>query len=305
MLKEEEEGKLSEPTEAVSMEQDVVHSVGEEADAVSPINLLKESIASCTVFFTTSLGDSGVALTEEQVINSLAVLIDANKDCKDHIVEKMTQIAPLEDFEISREQLGRIVRRCRLDPDASYQEWEDWIQWRRKYELHEAKDSDFSEIINLGIASWRGQDREGRPCLVLTGRLLDSQMNKSRSLFRRYAVYLADQGVQLCDEQKVEKCCILYDRREMGFEHIDNGLSDALKPQIREISRFYRDRVGVLYVFHLNILWRMMFFVMGAPLLWLMDSLNKILPVRTEQELMEYFDSSGLLLSATGLPDNL
>ena len=140
---------------------------------------------------------------------------------------------------------------------------------------------------------------------MLTGRLMDPQMNKSRSLFRRYAVYMADQGMQLCNKQKVEHCCILYDRREMGFEHIDNGLSDALKPQMREVSRFYRDRVGVMYIFHLNILWRVMFSVMGAPLLWLLGHLNKILPVQTVEDLTEYFDSSGLLLSASGLPDNL
>ena len=269
----------------------------EHQQSTSPMSLLQESLYTCTTYWFNKVSPNPEQLTEEEAIETLKCQIETYKTRQSE-AENGPESTELEDFECSTEQAARIVRRCKLNPIDSYREWEDWVTWRRSMQLHTAKDADFADLAAYGIASWKGHDREGRPCLVLTGRLLDPQSPKPRNLFKRYVAYIAEKGMHICNQENVEKCVILYDRRGMGFEHINTGLVSAVQPELRAVSRFYKDRVSVIYILHLNILWRVLYSAIVIPALWLVSSVDKLLIFQSVHELDDYFEKKDLGLAS-------
>ena len=271
----------------------------------STLGLLQDSIMSCTTYWFN--GWNAAQLTEEEALKELQNHIEEYKTRKSDLEqtasdEKSDEASVvLQDFEYSIEQLTRILKRCKFDPLVSFNEWKEWISWRREHNLPTAKDTDFEDLIAYGLASWSGHDREGRPCLILTGRNLDPKAPKSRALFKRYVAYIADKGMLLCNEEKVEQCVILYDRRDMGFENIDTGLVSAVQPELKAISRYYKDRIAVIYILHLNILWRVLFTALIVPALWFVNSMDRLLIVQSVDELGDYFEGEELHLNSSSL----
>jgi hypothetical protein len=245
---------------------------------------------------------------EEQAISILTSRIqDYITRRQDEDSREINPIDPLilseTKFEISLEQIKRIYNSNKKDIDNSFNHWCEWIKWRNQMGIHNMKDEDFTDISKLGIASWRGKNREGLPCLVLTGRLMLPQIQRqglastSRLLYKKYVCYIVEKGiVNVLNQNNCEKCCIIYDRRGMGFEHIDIGLGEMIKPIIKEISKYYRDRINVIYVLHLNILWRILYQIVMLPLLFLVGSSDKIITLQTRNELLEYFENGDLLI---------
>jgi len=209
-------------------------------------------------------------------------------------------------FELSNIQLERIYKRMKYDVNESFKEWVVWVQWRRDMCVNDFKEEDFAVLTKMGFADWRGQDKEGRPCLVLTARLLDRYIEPQPEvkLFQQYLIYMAEKGVHLCDELQVEHACIIYDRRAMETRHTSVTLHNAMRPILQNVHRFYsRERIGRLYIVHLNLVYSIFLSVLLKPLMAVLDDSSKLVSVQTKGELREYFDSNGLLLAGSGLEE--
>jgi len=143
---------------------------------------------------------------------------------------------------------------------------------------------------------WRGNDSEGRPCLVLTARLLYRYIEPQPEvkLLQQHFIYMAEKGVHSCDEQKVEHACIIYGRRAMESRHTSVTLHNAIRPILHSVNRFYsRERVGRLYIVHfVNLVYSIFLSALLKPLLSLLDDSSKLVSVQTKLELRDYFEIS-------------
>ena len=150
-------------------------------------------------------------------------------------------------FELAPAQLERLYKRMKYDINDTFEEWVRWVSWRRDLGINDFKEADFAVLDKMGFAEWRGQDKEGRPCLVLTARLLDRDLEPHPpvKLFQQYLLHMAEKGVHLCDQLKVERACIIYDRRAMESRHTSTTLHNAVRKILQDVHYFYsRDRIG-------------------------------------------------------------
>ena len=150
-------------------------------------------------------------------------------------------------FELAPAQLERLYKRMKYDINDTFEEWVRWVSWRRDLGINDFKEADFAVLDKMGFAEWRGQDKEGRPCLVLTARLLDRDLEPHPpvKLFQQYLLHMAEKGVHLCDKLQVEHACIIYDRRAMESRHTSTTLHNAVRKILQDVHHFYsRDRIG-------------------------------------------------------------
>lgn len=210
-------------------------------------------------------------------------------------------------FENDDKQLLRILRRCGKNVEAAFKEWVEWVKWRADLGANDINEGDFEEHLTpLGIAEWRGNDKEGRPTLVLTGRLLTDNFGyKSVRLFRRYALHMTEKGVHLLNKEGLEHACILYDRRMLDFHHCDPELHNGCKHLFTAIRRFYGDRLGPVYILNMNWLFFSVFSFILKPFLSLFQKTNstKLYAVQKSEELHEWFDDEHLRLNETHLEE--
>jgi len=206
-------------------------------------------------------------------------------------------------FETQERQILRILRRNNHIVEDAVKEWIEWIKWRSENDINGITEDQFEPLKALGIAEWRGQDKEGRPSLVLTGRLLrDGDYPVKPSLFRKYAIFMAEQGVHMCNDKGVEHACILYDRRMLDFQHCDPDLHTACKDTFSSIRKFYGDRIGNIYILNMNWLFFSVFSFILKPLVTFFGNNGaKLNAVQERAELSEWFDEEHLLLDETHL----
>jgi hypothetical protein len=206
-------------------------------------------------------------------------------------------------FETQERQILRVLRRNNHIIEDALKEWIEWIKWRAENKVDDIKETEIAQLKALGIAEWRGQDKEGRPSLVLTGRLLrEGEYPEKISIFRKYAIYMAEQGVHMCNDKGVEHACILYDRRMLDFQHCDPNLHAGCKDTFSDIRRFYGDRIGNVYILNMNWLFFSVFSFVLKPLVSLFgNNGGKLNAVQEPAELSKWFDEEHMLLDETHL----
>ena len=208
-------------------------------------------------------------------------------------------------FETSDNQLKRILRRMGHNIENSFQEWVEWVNWRRGNDCNNICEDNFKErILPTGIAEWRGEDREGRPTLQLTGRNLTLEWKDKRPKeFKRFVIYMAEKGVHLLNEKGLETACVCYDRRMLDYEHCDTSLHAFCKNTFRDVRRFYGDRIGKIYILNMNWLFWWMFSWLFKPIIgiWNTEMVNKIHAVQTKEELFSFYEQDRLELDDSNL----
>jgi len=207
-------------------------------------------------------------------------------------------------FETTEKQITRILRRNNHVLEEALKEWIEWVKWRETHKANDIKETDFTNTLaKLGIAEWRGQDKEGRPSIVLTGRLLrDGSYRPDIPLFRKYAIYMAEKGVHDLDEKRLEHACILYDRRMLDYQHCDANLHTGCREIFSDIRRFYGDRVGNVYILNMNWVFEKVFAFVLKPLVKIFgNNASRLNAVQEPQELEKWFDDEHLILDTTHL----
>ena len=208
--------------------------------------------------------------------------------------------SPPSEFEKSIPMLERILKSNNYDLEISYSKWLEWVTFRHTYKCDSITEDDIKNEMDLGLAKWRGKDKQGRPCLVITGRLLnaDDQPNYkvTAKSFRKFLIKTVEDGVKLANQENMDQICVIYDRRGLEFRHIDPNLFRACSDLIEKLKQFYGDRVGLIYVLYTNWLFWTMYHVLIKPMLMILRSAHKIFVADTVDDLLEYFDDDKLLL---------
>lgn len=245
---------------------------------------------------------------EDQAFSLFQQLVDI------HLVRsEQADILPLADppekWEKSTKNLLRFLRNNDHDPNKALKSYLEWLRWRRKVGADAITDEDIQHEVKDGLAAWRGQDKDGRLALVVTGRCLNpaERLGSVRS-FQKFIIKTVEDGLKQADERDVEEVCIIYDRRGLEFRHLDSSLHRMSQPTISILQQWYRNRMGRIYIVSLNWVFHAVFMYILLPILGLMSLDKKIIVVEDSKELLEYFHEDQLFLLSyneeEGTPSN-
>lgn len=92
-------------------------------------------------------------------------------------IEKSRKLKPTNE-ECDLLHLKYFLRISKLDIEQALRVWTEWVTWRHDMKIDDIKCEDIEDEVQSNIATWRGCDRDGRPCLVVTGRYFDPRERK-------------------------------------------------------------------------------------------------------------------------------
>jgi len=221
--------------------------------------------------------------------------------------------APSVEVERHPKQLAYLLKRTNHHLEGAMSEWQEWVEFRRKSKADSITAETVQELISAGLAEWKGADKEGRPCLIITGRKMTKEVPRSPTLFRQFIIYLAEEGLKkvltqpLVSEENIDRnsagpaaanddgrVVIIYDRRGLLFENIDINLHRDCQAVLHEMRRFYSDRVHCFHIVYMTWGHWIAYYLLLKPLLGLSGSANKFLATETEDGLLPYFPSEQL-----------
>jgi len=186
----------------------------------------------------------------------------------------------------------RVLTARDFNLEASFAMWVKWYEWRVEYRADEITESEMMPHILTGKAFYHGTDKQGRPCLIVRFRYHQpSQFPLEETM--RYLIYLVEYGVKLSDELGVGQISVVYDRAGLSSENRDNKLIDLVKKLSSMLQDFYAERLGAVYVLHVNWLYWLMFQI-AKPLLN-KKTRGKIHILRNVEGLTEFFEGDQLL----------
>ena len=186
----------------------------------------------------------------------------------------------------------RVLTARDFNLEASFAMWVKWYEWRVEYRADEITESEMMPHILTGKAFYHGTDKQGRPCLIVRFRYHQPSRFPLEETMR-YLIYLVEYGVKLSDELGVGQISVVYDRAGLSSENRDNKLIDLVKKLSSMLQDFYAERLGAVYVLHVNWLYWLMFQI-AKPLLN-KKTRGKIHILRNVEGLTEFFEGDQLL----------
>ncbi|OMJ83991.1 hypothetical protein SteCoe_14977 [Stentor coeruleus] len=197
----------------------------------------------------------------------------------------------------NQDMLIRVLRARDLKVQPAYEMWQKWYRWRKDYRADEITEEEMKEHIKTGKAFFFGEDNEGRPCLIVRARYhWPNQFALEETM--RYVIYLVEQGVKLADEKHTGQMCVIYDRGDISSANKDGNLIELGKGLAAMLQDFYAERLGAVYILHVNWLYWLIFQAV-KPLLN-KKTRNKIHILRNVEGLKEHFNPSQLLVEYGG-----
>jgi len=221
-------------------------------------------------------------------------------------------------------QLASILKRVNHHLESAMAEWEAWREFRRVNKAETITAETVKDLVAAGVAEWKGADKEGRPCLLVTGRRLTQGVPRLPALWKQFMIYVAESGLRnvLDSQMAVEgasgdttpivreaagspspaastlppdsQIVILYDRRGLEFDNIDINLYRDCQVTLSNVRRFYSDRLHCFYVLHMTWGHWFMYYVLLKPLLGLTGRMDKFIAVEDDEDLLPYFPPSQL-----------
>ena len=92
-------------------------------------------------------------------------------------VEKSRTLKPTTE-ECDVLHLQYFLRVNKYDIEQAMRVWTEWVTCRHEMKIDDISDEDIQDEVQSNIATWRGCDKDGRPCLVVTGRYFDPRERK-------------------------------------------------------------------------------------------------------------------------------
>lgn len=233
-------------------------------------------------------------VTEADVSDFDGKVAKLRQQCLEH---KFETIQPAEKY-FDEVHLRYFLRLKLFSIPYALETWAEWVEWRYRIGADEITDEEIADEVSSGLAEWRGKDKAGRLCLVVTPRLLNPRGRKgNHKTFQKFLIRIIEDGLRKADAADVHEVCILYDRTGLTFEHIDPILQQFSKPTISALKHFYSARLGALYVLHLNWWFQLFFTWLVRPILSAGGAENKFTVFNTPEELLDVFDEEQLFLT--------
>ena len=225
-------------------------------------------------------------------------------------------------------QLASILKRTNHHFESAMSEWQQWHDFRAANKADSITAETVKDLVAAGVAEWKGADKEGRPCLIVTGRRLVAGVPRIPTLWRQFMIYVAESGLRTVLDLQTKRedevrggetspiergdgapsssssssssspgsCCgeivVIYDRRGLMFENIDINLYRDCQNTLSDVRRFYSDRLHRFYVLYLTWGHWAMYWLFLKPLLGLTGRADKFIAVDEEEELLPYFPPS-------------
>ena len=171
------------------------------------------------------------------------------------------------------------------------------MDWRKTYRADCITEEEMMPHIISGKAYFHGEDLKGRPCLIVRARYhWPEQFTVEETM--RYVIYIVEQGVKLADEKGVGQICVLYDRAEVTPANKDGKFIEMMKSLSAMLQDFYAERLGAIYVLHINWFYWLIFQAV-KPMLQ-KKTREKMNVLRNTSSLKDYFSPSQLLVEYEG-----
>jgi hypothetical protein len=199
---------------------------------------------------------------------------------------------------LNQDNFLRVLRARGLKVDAAFEMWQRWYEWRCTYRADSITDEEMMPHITAGKAFFFGQDRAGRPCLIVRTRYhWPNQFSPENTM--RFVIYMMEKAVKLADEKGIGQVCVIYDRGEMTDENRDNNLIQMMRTLSGMLQDFYAERLGAVYVLHINWFYWVMY-QMVKPLIQRKTG-DKIHVLRNTNGLREFFEPDQLMREYGGV----
>jgi hypothetical protein len=151
-----------------------------------------------------------------------------------------------------------------------------------------------------------GQDKEGRPCIVVKGCRHVPEESDEEEMMRFFVYHLekacaiADEYINISNNLRTDKkqVVVIVDRENMGLANFDRRFMGK-RGLISVLQDFYAERLHKIYVLHINWVFRMIF-SMVRPFLSA-RTVEKIKICAETSDLWEYFDKEFLLKEHGGV----
>jgi hypothetical protein len=212
------------------------------------------------------------------------------------LLEKAREITDDEKF-LQQDNFLRVLRAREFNLDDAFLMWQKWFNWRVEYRADEISEDEMMPHIVTGKAFFQGVDKMRRPCLIVRFRYHNPEQFPLEETMR-YMIYLVECGVKLADQLGSGQICVIYDRGGLTSANRDNKLIELVKKLSAMLQDFYAERLGAVYVLHVNWFYWLMYQI-AKPLLN-KKTRGKINIVRNVQGLKEFFDSDQLLVEYEG-----
>jgi hypothetical protein len=201
------------------------------------------------------------------------------------------------DYEKQENHLKRFLTKHFMDLEVALTQWHGWVKWRHDVNIDDINEEEIKNEREEGVVTWRGRNKEGMLCCVITGRMLDPINRKGtpRS-FKKFILKTVEEGLRQADESSETKVCIIYDRRGLEFKHIDPNLYQFCRKDFEVLRDYYGDRIGAIYVLYTNVFFWIMYHLILRPLSAIWTNMEKLIVVDKAEDLLEYFESDQLYL---------
>lgn len=196
--------------------------------------------------------------------------------------------------------LIRILIARDFDPNKAFEMWTRWHDWHRSCSPHLITAAQMQAHINTGKAFFHGQDRQGRPCLIVRARFhYPNQFTAEETL--RYSIYLAETGSNLADQAGKGQICMIYDRGGITDDNQDPKFISLIREMAEIFKDFYAERLAALFILHVGFFHWIMYHAVKPTIP--KKTREKLHVMRNVDGLLEYFEPQHLMREYGGEDD--
>lgn len=108
-------------------------------------------------------------------------------------------------YEKNEKHLKRFLKKHFMDIEVALNQWHGWVEWRHENNIDSLTAPQSQDLfvheVKEGVMVWKGQNKQGMPCCLITGRMLDPiDRGGSHGSFRKYMLKMVDEGLRNADE---------------------------------------------------------------------------------------------------------